>query len=45
MGGESYFFFKADMVDAPGTIADETTRAFLTSFMDAFLNVATKIVD
>lgn len=45
VGGEAYFSFKADMIDTAGIVADETTRAFLTSSMDTFLNVATRMVD
>jgi chromate reductase, NAD(P)H dehydrogenase (quinone) len=36
MGGEAYISFKPGLVDANGTIADETTRRFLKAFIDQF---------
>lgn len=36
MGGEAYITFKPDLVDANGTITDETTRKFLAAFLDQF---------
>jgi chromate reductase len=34
MGGEAYIMFKPDLIDRDGGIADESTRTFLTSFID-----------
>jgi chromate reductase len=36
MGGEAYVTFKPDLVDAAGSIADESTRGFLQAFVDQF---------
>ena len=36
MGGEAYISFKPGLVDADGTITDESTRGFLKSFVDQF---------
>jgi chromate reductase, NAD(P)H dehydrogenase (quinone) len=36
MGGEAYISLKPGVVDANGTITDESTRAFLKAFVDQF---------
>jgi chromate reductase len=36
MGGEAYITFKADLIDAAGTVTDDSTRTFLRSFVDQF---------
>jgi chromate reductase, NAD(P)H dehydrogenase (quinone) len=36
MGGEAYISLKPGVVDANGTITDESTRAFLNAFVDQF---------
>ena len=36
-GGEAYLTFKDGLIDADGTITDESTRKFLQGFVDQFL--------
>ena len=36
LGGEVYLTFKPDLIDANGTIGDDTTRTFLQGFVDRF---------
>ncbi|MPZ56015.1 MAG: ACP phosphodiesterase [Rhizobiales bacterium] len=36
MGGEAYITFKPELVDEAGNVTDESTRAFLRSFIDQF---------
>jgi chromate reductase len=36
MGGEAYISFKPGLVDETGIVPDESTRAFLQSFIDQF---------
>ena len=36
MGGEAYISFKPGLVDETGIVSDESTRAFLQSFIDQF---------
>src|SRR3984893_16080919 len=42
MGGEAYISFKPGLLDSNGTIADETTRGFLKSFVDQFAALVTR---
>lgn len=44
MGGEAYITFKPDLVDDKGTITDESTRAFLKTFLDQLAGLAAKLV-
>jgi chromate reductase len=43
MGGEAYISFKPDLIDEYGEIAGESTRAFLQTYMAAFLAAAAKL--
>lgn len=43
MGGEAYISFKPGLVDAGGTITDETTRGFLKTFIDQFAALAGRL--
>ena len=36
MGGEAYIQFKPGLVDLEGTLADDSTRAFLQAYLDRF---------
>ena len=36
MGGEAYVQFKPDLIDAQGTVADESVAKFLKAFIDQF---------
>jgi len=36
VGGEAYILFKPDLVDAQGNVTDDSTRAFLKTFIDRF---------
>ncbi len=40
LGGEAYINFKPDLVDADGTVADESVRKFLKGFVDQFAGFA-----
>ena len=40
MGGEAYISFKPDLIDEYGEIVGESTRAFLQTYMAAFLAAA-----
>jgi len=42
MGGEAYISFKPGLVDANGTITDESTRGFLKAFVDQFAALAAR---
>ncbi|MBN8919372.1 MAG: NAD(P)H-dependent oxidoreductase, partial [Rhizobiales bacterium] len=35
-GGEAYISFRPDLIDAQGNVTDESTRAFLQTFIDQF---------
>jgi chromate reductase len=43
MGGEVYISFKPSLVDANGTITDETTRGFLKAFIDQFVTLVARL--
>ncbi len=43
MGGEAYISFKPGLIDAGGTITDETTRRFLKEFIDQFASLLTRL--
>lgn len=43
MGGEAYIAFKPGLIDNEGAIPDESTRAFLKSFLDQFLALVTRL--
>lgn len=43
MGGEAYVSFKPGLIDADGTVADASTRAFLQSYVDQFVALTTKL--
>jgi chromate reductase len=43
MGGEAYITFKPELVDAGGTITDETTRTFLKAFLDQLAALTAKL--
>src|SRR5664280_2345959 len=36
VGGEAYILFKPDLIDAQGTVTDESVRSFLKNFIDQF---------
>jgi chromate reductase len=42
MGGETYITFKPGLIDADGTITDESTRGFLKSFLDQFAGLVAR---
>jgi chromate reductase len=44
MGGEAYIAFKPGLLDDAGAIAEESTRAFLKSFVDQFASLVARIV-
>jgi chromate reductase, NAD(P)H dehydrogenase (quinone) len=43
IGGEAYITFKPDLIEDGDEIANEGTRAFLQTYLDNFLTVATKL--
>jgi chromate reductase len=43
MGGEAYITFKPELVDASGTITDETMRTFLKAFLDQLAALTAKL--
>jgi chromate reductase, NAD(P)H dehydrogenase (quinone) len=43
LGGEAYITFKPNLVDAEGTIGDETTRKFLEGFLGRFADLVTRL--
>src|SRR5262252_2644692 len=43
MGGEAYISLKPGVVDANGTITDESTRGFLKAFVDQFATFAARL--
>ena len=42
MGGEAYIQFKPDLIDAQGTVTDDSVRGFLKNFIDQFANFAAR---
>ena len=44
MGGEAYIQFKPDLIDAQGTVTDDSVRGFLKSFIDQFAAFAGRFV-
>ena len=42
MGGEAYIQFKPDLIDAQGTVSDESVRKFLKVFIDQFAAFAAR---
>jgi chromate reductase, NAD(P)H dehydrogenase (quinone) len=42
-GGEAYIAFKPTLIDDAGTIADESTRAFLNTFLDQFATLVRRL--
>jgi chromate reductase, NAD(P)H dehydrogenase (quinone) len=42
-GGEAYISFKPGLIDADGTIVDESTRAFLQSFINQFASLVLRV--
>jgi chromate reductase len=36
LGGEAYVSFKPNLIDDHGTIGDDSTKKFLTDFVDRF---------
>jgi chromate reductase, NAD(P)H dehydrogenase (quinone) len=42
MGGEAYISFKPGLIEADGAIADESTRKFLTGFVDQFATLVAR---
>ena len=42
MGGEAYIAYKPDLVAADGTIADESARGFLKTYLDQFAGFASR---
>ncbi len=45
MGGEAYVSFKPGLVDADGSITDESTRKFLNGFVDQFATLVARLAD
>ena len=43
MGGEAYITYKPELVDGNGDIADESTRAFLKTFLDQLAALTVKL--
>jgi chromate reductase len=43
MGGEAYITFKPELVNASGTITDETMRTFLKAFLDQLAALTAKL--
>jgi chromate reductase len=43
MGGEAYITFKPGLVSDAGKIADDSTKAFLQSFVDQFASLVTRL--
>jgi chromate reductase, NAD(P)H dehydrogenase (quinone) len=43
MGGEAYIAFKPGLIDNAGAISDESTRAFLKSFVDQLSALVTRL--
>ena len=44
MGGEAYIQFRPDLIDAEGTIVDDSVRGFLKAFVDRFAAFAARLV-
>jgi len=42
MGGEAYIAFKPGLIDAEGSIADDSTRKFLQTFIDQFTRLVAR---
>ena len=42
MGGEAYIQFKPELIDAQGTVADESVRKFLADFIEKFAAFAAR---
>jgi chromate reductase len=42
-GGEAYLQYKPGLIDADDTVTDESTRAFLKSFIDQYAALATRL--
>lgn len=45
MGGEAYISFKPDLIDADGNVSNESTQAFLKSYIEQFATLAAKLAD
>jgi len=45
MGGEAYVGFKPGLIEADGAIADESTRKFLSNFVDQFAALVARFAD
>ena len=45
MGGEAYIGFKPGLIDANSVIADESTRKFLSGFVDQFTTLVARFAD
>jgi chromate reductase, NAD(P)H dehydrogenase (quinone) len=43
MGGEAYISFKPGLLDANGTVTDESTREFLKGFIDQFASLVARL--
>jgi chromate reductase, NAD(P)H dehydrogenase (quinone) len=43
LGGEAYVTFKPNLINADGTIGDDSTRAFLQGFVDRFAALAARL--
>jgi chromate reductase len=44
VGGEAYILFKPDLIDAQGTVTDESVRSFLKSFIEQFAAFSARFV-
>jgi chromate reductase len=44
LGGEAYISFKPDLIDAEGNIAHESTRKFLSDYMERFAVFTSRLV-
>ena len=43
LGGEAYITFKPNLIDADGSIGDDSTRNFLQGFVDRFADLVTRL--
>ena len=43
MGGEAYITFKPNLIDEQGHVADESTRLFLSNYIERFATLVEKL--
>src|SRR3974390_395737 len=43
LGGEAYVTFKPNLIDADGTIADDSTKKFMNDFVDRFAHLVARL--